>query len=230
MVELVTQLALVLALVDFGVNGLHRAFSITVKRRRFLCIVGHEPPVVLITLHFMLLLNVSSQGERVPDKPFSTRLDLTNVDLLVFENVAMIFPVEILRDSVLSLNVVDKIGTELELLLADLAAKNTPVQPLDLLSFKTTHQLLLVVVQGDLVALRDVLVEGEVVTENADATYLTSVPGSGKKATSVFLVVLRHLQAVHPFHMKADLVLRVELSTWLAQLTLKDTLVGPVDV
>ena len=168
MVELVTQLALVLALVDFGVNCLHRAFSITVKRRRFLCIVGHEPPVVLITLHFMLLLNVSSQGERVPDKPFSTRLDLTNVDLLVFEDVAMIFPVEILRDSVLSLNVVDKIGTELELLLADLAAKNTPVQPLDLLSFKTTHQLLLVVVQGDLVALRDVLVEGEVVTENAE--------------------------------------------------------------
>ena len=168
MVELVTQLALVLTLVDFGVNGLHRAFSITVKRRRFLCIVGHEPPVVLITLHFMLLLYVSSQGERVPDKPFATRLDLTNVDLLVFEDVAMIFPVEILRDSVLSLNVVDKIGTELELLLADLAAKNTPVQPLDLLSFKTTHQLLLVVVQGDLVALRDVLVEGEVVTENAE--------------------------------------------------------------
>ena len=167
-VELVTQLALVLALVDFGVNCLHRAFSITVKRRRFLCIVGHEPPVVLITLHFMLLLNVSSQGERVPDKPFATRLDLTNVDLLVFEDVAMIFPVEILRDSVLSLNVVDKIGTELELLLADLAAKNTPVQPLDLLSFKTTHQLLLVVIQGDLVALRDVLVEGEVVTENAE--------------------------------------------------------------
>ena len=80
------------------------------------------------------------------------------MNLLVLENVAVIFPVEILRDSVLSLNVVDKIGTELELLLADLAAKNTPVQPLDLLSFKTTHQLLLVVIQGDLVALGDVLV------------------------------------------------------------------------
>ena len=167
-VELVTQLALVLALVDFGVNGLHRAFSITVKRRRFLCIVGHESPIVLVTLHFMLLLYVSSQGECVPDKSFATRLDLTNVDLLVLEDVAMIFPVEILRDSVLGLNVVDKIGTELELLLADLAAKNTPVEPLNFLSFKTTHQLLLVVVQGDLVALGDVLVEGEVVTENAE--------------------------------------------------------------
>ena len=60
-----------------------------------------------------------------------------------------------------------------------------------------------------------------------DATYLTSVPGSGKKATSVLLVVFRHLQAVHPFHVEANLVLRVKLSTWLAQLTLEDTLVGP---
>ena len=158
-VELVTQLALVLTLVDFGVNCLHPiSFSITVKRRRFLCIVGHESPVVLVTLHFMLLLNVSSQGECVPHKPFAARLDLTNVDLLVLENVAMIFPVEILRDSVLGLNVVDKIGAELELLLADLAAKNTPVKPLNFLGFKTTHQLLLVVIQGDLVALGDVLV------------------------------------------------------------------------
>ena len=30
--------------------------------------------------------------------------------------------------------------------------------------------------------------------------------------------------------MEADLVLRVELSTWLAQLALKDTLVGPANV
>ena len=63
-----------------------------------------------------------------------------------------------------------------------------------------------------------------------DATYLTSVPGSGEKATSVLLVVLGHLQPVHPLHVEADLVLRVELSTWLAQLALKDTLVGPAKV
>ena len=168
MVELVTQLALVLTLVDFGVNGLHRAFSITVERRRLLCIVGHEPPVILITLHFMLLLYVSSQGECVPDKSFSTRFDLANVDLLVFVDVAMIFPVEILRDSVLCLNVVDKIGAELELLFADLAAENTAVEPLDFFHFKATHQLLLVIIQGDLVAFGDVLVEGEVVTENTE--------------------------------------------------------------
>ena len=91
------------------------------------------------------------------------------MNLLVLENVAVIFPVEILRDSVLGLNVVDKIGAELELLLADLAAENTPVEPLDFLGLETTHQLLLVVVQGDLVALGDVLVEGEVVTENAES-------------------------------------------------------------
>ena len=90
------------------------------------------------------------------------------MNLLVLENVAVIFPVEILRDSVFSLNVVDKIGAELELLLADLAAENTPVEPLDFLRFETTHKLLLVVVQGDLVALGDVLVEGEVVTENTE--------------------------------------------------------------
>ena len=91
------------------------------------------------------------------------------MNLLVLENVAVIFPVEILRDSVFGLNVVDKIGAELELLLADLAAKNTPVEPLDFLGLETTHQLLLVVVQRDLVALGDVLVEGEVVTENAES-------------------------------------------------------------
>ena len=91
------------------------------------------------------------------------------MNLLVLENVAVIFPVEILRDSVFGLNVVDKIGAELELLLADLAAENTPVEPLDFLGLETTHQLLLVVVQGDLVALGDVLVEGEVVTENAES-------------------------------------------------------------
>ena len=53
------------------------------------------------------------------------------------------------------------------------------------------------------------------------------MPRSVKKTAPVLLVVLGHLQAVHPFHVEADLVLRVELSTRLAQLALKDTLVGP---
>ena len=63
---------------------------------------------------------------------------------------------------------VDKVGAELELLFADLAAENTAVEPLDLLHFKPTHQLLLVIIQGDLVAFGDVLVEREVVTENTE--------------------------------------------------------------
>ena len=53
------------------------------------------------------------------------------------------------------------------------------------------------------------------------------MPRSVEKTAPVLLVVLGHLQAVHPFHVEADLVLRVELSTRLAQLALKDTLVGP---
>ena len=53
------------------------------------------------------------------------------------------------------------------------------------------------------------------------------MPRSVEKTAAVLLVVLGHLQAVHPFHVEADLVLRVELSTRLAQLALKDTLVGP---
>ena len=116
----------------------------------------------------MFLLYVSSQGEGVPDKPLAAGLDLTNVDFLVLVNVALILPVEILRDSVLCLDVVDKIGAELEVLVADLASENTPVQPLNLFRLETTHQLFLVVVQRHLVALRDVLVEGEVVTEDAE--------------------------------------------------------------
>ena len=53
------------------------------------------------------------------------------------------------------------------------------------------------------------------------------MPRSIQKTAPVLLVVLGHLQAVHPFHVEADLVLRVELSTRLAQLALKDALVGP---
>ena len=53
------------------------------------------------------------------------------------------------------------------------------------------------------------------------------MPRSVEKTAPVLLVVLGHLQAVHPFHVEADLVLRVELSTRLAQLALKDALVGP---
>ena len=56
------------------------------------------------------------------------------------------------------------------------------------------------------------------------------MPRSGEKAASIVLVVLGHLQAVHPLHMEADLVLRVELSTWLAKLALEDTLVRPARV
>ena len=63
-----------------------------------------------------------------------------------------------------------------------------------------------------------------------DATYLTGVPRSVEKTAPVLLVVLGHLQPVHPFHVEADLVLRVELSTWLAKLALEDTLVRPARV
>ena len=56
------------------------------------------------------------------------------------------------------------------------------------------------------------------------------MPRSIQKTAPVLLVVLGHLQAVHPFHVEADLVLRVELSTRLAQLALKDTLVRPARV
>ena len=114
----------------------------------------------------MLLLNVSSQREGVPDEFLSTALDLTDVNLLLLEDASMIFSIYVLRQAVLSLNVSDELRPELELLLAHLAAKNASVQPLNLLSLKSTHELLLVVIQAHFVALGDMLVEGEVVTQN----------------------------------------------------------------
>ena len=114
----------------------------------------------------MLLLNVSSQRESVPDELLSTALDLTYVNLLLLKDASMILSIDVLRQAVLSLNVSDELRPELELLLAHLAAKNASVQPLNLLSLKSTHELLLVVIQAHFVALGDMLVEREVVAQN----------------------------------------------------------------
>ena len=63
---------------------------------------------------------------------------------------------------------VDEIRPEVELFFANLAAKDATIQPVNLFGFKGTHQLLLVVIQGNLVALSDMLIQGEVVTKDAE--------------------------------------------------------------
>ena len=55
--------------------------------------------------------------------------------------------------------------------------------------------------------LGEVLVDGEVVAEDADAADLTCMPGSGDERCPVLTVVLRHLQPVTSLDVETDLVL-----------------------
>ena len=60
--------------------------------------------------------------------------------------------------------------------------------------------------------LGQVLVDGEVVAEDADAADLAGVPGPRHQRAPVHRVVLRHLQPVAALDVEADLVLRVQFN------------------
>ena len=63
--------------------------------------------------------------------------------------------------------------------------------------------------------LGEVLVDGEVVAEDADAADLAGVPGPRHQRAPVHRVVLRHLQPVAALDVEADLVLRSQVNICL---------------
>ena len=66
---------------------------------------------------------------------------------------------------------------ELEVCVTKLAVEGTEVEPVNPVLVVVDHHLVVVVLEADPVGLGEVLVYGEVVTEDADATDLTGVPG-----------------------------------------------------
>ena len=92
------------------------------------------------------------------------------------------------------------------------------------------NHLIMIILETNSVSLGEVLVDGEVVAEDADATDLTRVPAARHQTRAVHAVVLRHLETMTPLDVEADLVLGVELPPPLTQLTLEHTLVGPVHI
>ena len=69
----------------------------------------------------------------------------------------------------------------------------------------------MIILETNSVSLGEVLVDGEVVAEDADATDLTRVPAARHQTRAVHAVVLRHLETMTPLDVEADLVLGVEL-------------------
>ena len=96
---------------------------------------------------------------------------------------------------------------ETELSLAHFAGEDALIEPLQPLGVIVGHKLVVVVLEAHPVRLGQVLVDGEVVAEDADAADLTSVPGPGHQRGPVHRIVLRHLQAVTALDVEADFVL-----------------------
>ena len=69
----------------------------------------------------------------------------------------------------------------------------------------------MIILETNSVSLGEVLVDGEVVAEDADATDLTRVPAARHQTRAVHAVVLRHLQPVTSFDVKTYFVLENKL-------------------
>ena len=91
--------------------------------------------------------------------------------------------------------------------MAHFAGEDTLIEPLKSLGVVVGHQLVVVILETHSVGLGQVLVDGEVVTEDADAADLTSMPGPGHQRGPIYRIVLRHLEVVTPLDVEADLVL-----------------------
>ena len=86
------------------------------------------------------------------------------------------------------------------------------VEPVNPVLIVVDHELVVVVLEVDSVGLGEVLVDREVVAEDADAADLAGVPGPRHQRAPVHRVVLRHLQPVAALDVEADLVLRLQFN------------------
>ena len=91
--------------------------------------------------------------------------------------------------------------------MAHFAGEDTLIEPLKSLGIVVCHQLVVVILEAHSVGLGQVLIDGEVVTQDANATDLTSVPGPGHQRGPIHRIVLRHLQVVTALDVEADFVL-----------------------
>ena len=91
--------------------------------------------------------------------------------------------------------------------MAHFAGEDTLIEPLKSLGVVVSHQLVVVILEAHSVGLGQVLVDGEVVTQDADAADLTSVPGPGHQRGPIYRIVLSHLEVVTALDVEADLVL-----------------------
>ena len=96
--------------------------------------------------------------------------------------------------------------------MAEFAGEGALVEPVHPVRVVADHQLVVVVLEADAVRLGEVLVDGEVVAEDADAADLAGVPGPRHQRAPVHSVVLRHLQPVAALNVEADLVLRYQFN------------------
>ena len=91
--------------------------------------------------------------------------------------------------------------------MAHFAGEDALVEPVEPLGVIVGHQLVVVVLEVDPVGLGEVLIDGEVVAEDADAADLTGVPRPGHQGRPVHRVILCHLQIVTPLDVETNLVL-----------------------
>ena len=91
--------------------------------------------------------------------------------------------------------------------MAEFAGEGALVEPVHPVRIVPDHQLVVVVLEADAVRLGEVLVDGEVVAEDADAADLTGVPRPGHQGRPVHRVILCHLQIVTPLDVETNLVL-----------------------
>ena len=92
--------------------------------------------------------------------------------------------------------------------MAHFAGEDTLIEPLKSLGVVVGHQLVVVILEAHSVGLGQVLVDGEVVTQDANATDLTSVPGPGHQRGPIYRIVLSHLEVVTALDVEADFVLK----------------------
>ena len=125
----------------------------------------------------MSLFYVSFQSQSLPIEFLPTALDLADVDLLDGVEGSELLGVGVQGHPVRCPNVGGEVRPELELSGAELTDESAKVEPLNPVLVVVNHELVVVVLQGDPVCLGEVLVDGEVVTQDTDTTYLTCMPG-----------------------------------------------------
>ena len=209
--DFAAEIAEIFTLVDPRVHRLahQRPLPVRVQTGAGVLVVGHKLVEIFLDLHRVTFLNVSLQGQGLPVEFLAAALYLANVNFLGGVERAKLLGVVVQSHHVDCSNVTSEVRPELEVCIAKFADKSAHIEPLNPFPVVVHHQLVVVVLQADPVGLGEVLVDGEVVTEDADAADLTGVPGTGHQGGPVLTVVLSHSQPVASLDVETDFVLNI---------------------